>query len=153
MLMLAALAVLLGIPLLDKAVESAWNSAPTRWPDGRIEIKTEFGRCHEGGGKNCVVDGDTVWIGGEKVRIQGIDAPETHEPKCDAEERLGTRSADRLQALLSSGTVVATRGERDRDPNGRLLRNLAVDGRDVGQTLIEEGLARAYGGSKKGWCG
>ncbi len=61
-------------------------------------------------------------------------------------------SAARLQALLSSGTVTATRGARDKDPNGRLLRNVAVDGKDVGETLIREGLARAYAGGKRGWC-
>jgi endonuclease YncB( thermonuclease family) len=41
---------------------------------------------------------------------------------------------------------------RDKDPNGRLLRNLAVDGKDVGQALIAAGLARRYGGGKRSWC-
>ena len=148
-----AVAVLLGIPLLREAVEREWRSAPTRWPDGRVEITTQFGLCHEGGGRNCVVDGDTVWIAGEKVRIAGIDAPETHEPKCAAEGELGRRAASRLQALLSSGTVTAFPADRNRDPNGRLLRNIKVDGRDAGETLIAEGLARKYGGRKRGWCG
>jgi endonuclease YncB( thermonuclease family) len=115
-------------------------------------IRAEFGRCHEGGGTNCVVDGDTVWITGRKVRIAGIDAPETHEPKCPQEAVLGKASADRLQALLNSGTVTATRTGRDRDPNDRLLRNISVDGRDVGQVLVAAGLARRYGGGKKSWC-
>ena len=150
--MLAALAVLLGIPLLRDGVERAWEAAPTRWPDGRVEIKTQFGLCHEGGGRNCVVDGDTVWIAGEKVRIAGIDAPETHEPKCPREAELGRKSAFRLQGLLSSGTLLARPADRARDPNGRLLRHIAVDGRDVGETLIAEGLARGYGGRKRGWC-
>src|SRR5918997_6175625 len=103
---LGCVLVLLGVPALRGAVTNAWNAAPTRWPDGRLEIKTEFGLCHEGGGTNCVVDGDTVWIAGEKVRIAGIDAPETHEPQCAAEAELGKRSAVRLQALLSSGTLM-----------------------------------------------
>jgi endonuclease YncB( thermonuclease family) len=115
-------------------------------------IRAEFGRCHEGGGTNCVVDGDTVWITGQKVRIAGIDAPETHEPKCPREAVLGKASADRLQALLNSGTVTATSADRDRDPNGRLLRHLAVNGRDVGDSLVAAGLARRYGGAKKAWC-
>lgn len=151
--MAIALAVLLGIPVLREAVESAWQSAPTRWPDGRVQITTDFGLCHEGGGKNCVVDGDTAWIAGEKVRIAGIDAPETHEPTCAKEAELGRRSALRLQALLSSGTVTAFPADRNRDPNGRLLRNIKVDGRDAGEALIAEGLARKYGGRKHSWCG
>ena len=152
MLMLIAAGVLLGIPVLERAVQSAWDSAPRHWPDGRMEIRTEFGRCHEGGGTHCVVDGDTVWIAGEKIRIAGIDAPETHEPRCSREAELGKAAADRLQMLLNSGTVVATPVNRDKDPNGRLLRNIAVDGRDVGETLTKAGLARAYGGGKRSWC-
>lgn len=119
---------------------------------GPVEINAQFTLCHEGGGTNCVVDGDTLWMAGEKLRIAGIDAPETHEPKCAREGELGRRSAARLQALLNSGTVTATAADRDRDPNGRLLRNLSVHGRDVGRTLIAEGLAREYGGRKRGWC-
>lgn len=152
LVMLGAVAVLLAIPAIEGAVQRAWDEAPTRWPDGRLKIETEFGLCHEGGGTNCVVDGDTAWIAGEKVRIAGIDAPETHEPRCAAEAELGRRAAHRLQALLGSGAVMATPVVRDRDPNGRLLRNLSVDGRDVGETLIGEGLARDYAGGKRGWC-
>jgi endonuclease YncB( thermonuclease family) len=151
--MLVCVAVLLGVPALEGAVQRAWDAAPTRSPDGTVQIRTEFGLCHEGGGTNCVVDGDTVWIAGEKVRIAGIDAPETHEPKCAAEAALGKRSAERLHALLNSGTVTARPADRNRDPNGRLLRTIDVDGRDVGKTLISEGLAREYAGAKHGWCG
>src|SRR5688572_10406367 len=102
-----ALAVLLAVPVLDRALEQAWEAAPTRWPDGRLKIATSFGLCHEGGGRNCVVDGDTVWIAGEKVRIAGIDAPETHEPRCPKEAQLGRKAALRLQAVLSAGTLTA----------------------------------------------
>ena len=52
-------------------------------------VQASFSYCSIGGGTNCVVDGDTFWIGGEKVRIAGIDAPETHPPRCDDEARLG----------------------------------------------------------------
>jgi micrococcal nuclease len=38
-------------------------------------VTAAFSYCQWGGGSNCVVDGDTFWIGGEKVRIAGIDAP------------------------------------------------------------------------------
>ena len=45
-----------------------------------------------------------------------------------------------------------TRIDRDADVYGRKLRNLAVDGRDVGDVLVSEGLARPYGGGRRGWC-
>jgi endonuclease YncB( thermonuclease family) len=36
-------------------------------------VRASFGLCHTGGGVNCVVDGDTFYIGGSKVRIAGIE--------------------------------------------------------------------------------
>jgi endonuclease YncB( thermonuclease family) len=38
--------------------------------------------------------------------------------------------------------------DRDRDVYGRLLRNVSVDGRDVGEALISAGFARAYAGGR-----
>jgi endonuclease YncB( thermonuclease family) len=42
--------------------------------------------------------------------------------------------------------------DRNRDTYGRLLRNVAVDGADVGEALIGAGVARAYGSGRRGWC-
>jgi endonuclease YncB( thermonuclease family) len=99
-----------------------------------------------------VVDGDTFYLGGQKVRIAGIDAPETHDYRCASELALGEQAAERLQALLNSGAVTMTSIDRDRDVYGRLLRNVAVNGSDVGGALISEGLAREYAGGRRPWC-
>ena len=40
----------------------------------------------------CVVDGDTVWIEREKIRLSGIDAPEVRG-KCLFERDLAVRAA------------------------------------------------------------
>jgi endonuclease YncB( thermonuclease family) len=40
----------------------------------------------------------------------------------------------------------------DHDQYGRLLRNVAVDGRDVGQAMIASGMARPFGAGRKPWC-
>lgn len=55
-----------------------------------------FSVCHTGGGTNCVVDGDTVWVDGVKIRVADIDAPETHPPAARAGKIVGpvTRSRD-----------------------------------------------------------
>ncbi|QIK80040.1 thermonuclease family protein [Sphingomonas piscis] len=111
-----------------------------------------FGACKWGGGTNCVVDGDTIFLDGQKIRIAGIDAPETHDYGCDSELALGERAAGRLQQLVNSGAITLTSIDRDEDVYGRKLRNVAVDGRDVGETLIAEGLAREYGGGRRSWC-
>jgi endonuclease YncB( thermonuclease family) len=65
---------------------------------------------------------------------------------------LGEQAAERLRALVNSGVVTLSSIDRDRDVYGRLLRNVAVDGRDVGETLVSEGLARDYAGGRRPWC-
>lgn len=115
-------------------------------------VRASFSSCKWGGGANCVVDGDTFWIGGEKVRIAGIDAPETHDYGCASELALGDRATDRLQALLNSGAVTMSSIDRDRDVYGRLLRNVQVDGADVGEAMVGAGVAREYAGGRRPWC-
>ena len=113
-----------------------------------------FGACKWGGGTNCVVDGDTIYLAGQKIRIAGIDAPETHDFRCASELDLGERASSRLQALLNSGgAVTLTSIDRDEDKYGRKLRNVAVSGADVGETLVSEGMAREYAGGRRSWCG
>lgn len=116
-------------------------------------VRASFGLCHSGGGTNCVVDGDTIWIGGQNVRLADIDAPETHDPRCAAELALGNRATRRLHALVNSGAVTLTSIERDHDRYGRKLRIVAVGGASVGDTLVGEGLARWYAGGRRSWCG
>jgi micrococcal nuclease len=130
---------------------AASASEPTE--DARATaVRAAFGYCYSGGGTNCVVDGDTFWIGGEKVRIAGIDAPETHPPRCADEARLGNAATERLHALLNSGAVTMTSIDRDRDVYGRLLRNVSVNGSDVGEAMVSAGVAREYGGGRRAWC-
>jgi endonuclease YncB( thermonuclease family) len=111
-----------------------------------------FGFCHEGGGRNCVVDGDTFYLDGEKIRIAGIDAPETHPSRCAREDQLGSAATSRLHELLNAGEIRLVRGERDRDRHGRQLRDVEVGGQDIGELLIAEGVARPYGKGRRSWC-
>ena len=115
-------------------------------------VRASFGYCHSGGGTNCVVDGDTFYVGGEKVRIAGIDARKTHPPRCADEARLGNAATERLHALLNSGAVTMTSIDRDRDVYGRLLRNVAVGGVDVGEAMVSAAVAREYGSGRRSWC-
>src|SRR3546814_5186440 len=59
--------------------------------------------------RTCVVDGDTFWLEGEKIRIADIDTPEISEPKCDAEYQLGMKATHRLRDLLNEGDRKSTR--------------------------------------------
>ena len=122
---------------------SSADSAPER---------ISFSTCGIGRQINCVVDGDTIWMRGEKIRLLGIDTPELSPSRCAEEERLGQAAKRRLHGLLNSGVVTLERDGRDRDRYGRLLRRVYVDGEPVGATLIAEGLARPYGTGRQPWC-
>lgn len=99
-----------------------------------------------------VVDGDTAKQGDQRIRILGLDAPETHQAKCRSERRLGDRATERLRDLLASGVVVITRSPKH-DRYRRTLAVVTVDGIDVATVLISEGLARPYdGGRRLPWC-
>lgn len=132
--------------------EAIQTGLPRRSAARNDGVRAAFGYCQWGGGSNCVVDGDTFRIRGEKVRIAGIDAPETHPSRCAYEARLGNAATTRLHALLNSGAVTMTHIDRDRDVYGRLLRNVQVDGADVGEAMVGAGVAREYGGGRRSWC-
>lgn len=102
-----------------------------------------------------IVDGDTIRVDGEQVRLVGFDTPETGDEnaRCDEEREWGKRAADRLAELLESGTI-EIRYRKHRDLYGRLLGRLTVNGENVGAALIRERLAVRYRGSgpKMDWC-
>ncbi|QLC26969.1 thermonuclease family protein [Parasphingopyxis algicola] len=129
-------------------------AAPAAGPASAPAARSiSFAICGSGPRLNCVVDGDTFWMAGQKIRILDIDTPELSPPRCAEEERLGEAAKHRLHVLLNSGAVTLERAGRDRDRYGRLLRRVRVDGTPVGRVLIREGLARAYGGGRRSWCG
>jgi endonuclease YncB( thermonuclease family) len=111
-----------------------------------------FGVCYSGPGFNCVVDGDTFWMNGEKIRVADIDAPETHPPRCAHEADLGQRATNRLRQLLNQGPITLVPVDRDRDTYDRKLRIVTRDGRSLGWQLVDEGLARVWTGARRPWC-
>jgi len=105
----------------------------------------------------CVVDGDTFWYLGAKIRVADINTPETHQPDCPREAALGHAATERLTALLNAGPFTLapwpqTGPQRDRDRYGRLLRVVTRDGESLGATLVREGLAEAWQGRRGSWC-
>ncbi|MGK7345206.1 MAG: thermonuclease family protein [Candidatus Nitrospinota bacterium M3_3B_026] len=96
-----------------------------------------------------VFDGDTllVLIGGreEKVRLLGIDTPETDGPYTSLEP-LGEEAKERAAELaLGKKVGLVYGGTTLRDKYGRLLAYVHLpDGRVLNEALLEEGLAEAY---------
>ena len=95
-------------------------------------------------GQARVVDGDTLVIGDEKLRLHGIDAPELDQP-C-AREGAAWRCGDWARAELAArieGRAIRCEG-RGRDRYDRLLATCRIDGADLGQSLVRDGVAFAY---------
>jgi endonuclease YncB( thermonuclease family) len=101
-----------------------------------------------------VVDADTIRVRGETVRLVGFDTPESGiNARCEGERNLAARAASRLRALVAGGGLdlqivrcsckLGTEGTQ-RCNYGRACGVLKARGRDVGTTLITEGLARPY---------
>jgi endonuclease YncB( thermonuclease family) len=113
-----------------------------------------FQLCVVAGQQNCVIDGDTIRYGGMRIRLEDIDAPETHSPKCASEAALGRRATLRLLELMNAGPFqVIYTGGRDTDIYGRKLRVLQRNGRSLGGMLVAESLARYWDGARRSWCG
>lgn len=96
-------------------------------------------------GQPRLVDGDSFHLGGEEVRLVGIDAPEGRQSctrnavswPCGEESR-------RTLARLVGGKPVSCR-TNERDQHGRLLAVCSVDGRDLNREMVASGMALAYG--------
>ncbi|WP_316358950.1 thermonuclease family protein [Devosia sp.] len=100
----------------------------------------------------CVVDGDTIWLQGVNLRLESFDTPEPHTNICGgaAEVALATRASARLLELLNSNSFTVRTSGTDR--YGRVLATIRIAGRDIGDILIEEGLARRWPNGREWWC-
>ena len=110
------------------------------------------------------VDGDTVdvdidlgfgvWLKDERVRIMGIDTPESRTSD-KVEKVFGTAAKNRLKKLLESGGKLITTenksGEDMKGKFGRILGDFRTPSGDlVTDIMISEGHCVAYfGGSKE----
>jgi endonuclease YncB( thermonuclease family) len=141
-----------GAVALGTAYGAGWFDAAGAAEAAAGGQRLAFSYCHTGGGYNCVVDGDTIWLEGTKIRIADIDAPETHDYRCSSEKELGDQATVRLHELLESGPISLRSIDRDEDVYGRKLRIVLVNGQSVGDTLVSEGLARWYGHGRRPWC-
>ncbi len=120
---------------------------------GGKAVSARFTICGHAKRIDCMVDGDTFWMAGTKIRIADIDTPETHPPRCAREARLGRAATLKMQALLNAGPFTLTPIKRDIDRYGRKLRIVERGGVSLGAVLVRQGLARKYGGGKRSpWC-
>lgn len=97
-----------------------------------------------------VNDGDTITVKldghTEKVRLVGIDSPETHDDRADYRD--AAYAAKRYARSLMAGETVTLDPEPrqgDRDRYGRLLRYVILgDGTNVNEAMVRKGYAHVY---------
>lgn len=100
-------------------------------------------------GRNEIIDGDTLVVGGETWRINGYDAPELSKNCCEAEAEKGQDAKAYLEQLLRYGAANGTLKvylSRQMDRHRRRLVHIWVDGENVGEIMKHYGLAADYNG-------
>jgi len=140
-----------------------WNevqAVPTRVPDAQDvawqkragEADAASGGLTVEGQHIYVIDGDTFVLNGTRIRVAGIDAPETHPARCPQEAALGAAATQKLAELLRGRPLWVSGLKTDR--YGRAVAVVRVDGEDVADAMIGSGLARNYDGKQRQvWCG
>ena len=129
-------AILLGPSLAVGLVSGFWQGLRIEWRQFR--------------GRPRVIDGDTLEIRGERIRLFAIDAPELGQPWWDSEGReedAGRSARDALIALVE-GKRLAVNVLRE-DQYRRSIAVVKVDGRDIARSMVSQGWAFASPGSKR----
>lgn len=96
-------------------------------------------------GRASVIDGDTIELHGQRIRIHGIDAPEARQ-RCShpdgSEWRCGREAAFALDDLLQARVLDCD--PRDQDRYGRIIAVCRIGSIDIGEWMVRNGWATAY---------
>jgi endonuclease YncB( thermonuclease family) len=94
-------------------------------------------------GKARVVDGDTLYIDNQRIRLKAMDAFETKQMCRNShgkEFKCGVVAAERMASLIGGRDVECT--GKGRDQYGRLVGVCSVEGVDLNGKLVQEGVLR-----------
>lgn len=95
-------------------------------------------------GRATVIDGDTIEIHGQRIRLHGVDAPEGgQKSRLDGRAwRCGQDSANALASFLDARTIVCRPVDIDR--YRRVVARCNVGGEDISAWLVRNGWALDY---------
>jgi endonuclease YncB( thermonuclease family) len=116
-------------------------------PAGAAIARPLYPLCGDEKLRSCVVDGNTFWYGGEFMRLKAINPPAT---KVACVTSTADAARDRLMKLLNTGEIFVFRYGTDTE--GHTLSTVLVEGKEVGETLIAEGLAQPSSASTGAFC-
>ena len=141
--LLALALTLLPTPGTPPILRRSWPSQVTTPRDAVIPVRSRRGprAPHRPAGARRIVaphlihvhDGDTFYVGGEAIRLRGIDTPELGQPRASDAKR-------RLIELLHAGPITIVR--RAEDAYGRVIADVYDGGRNVARVLKAEGYAK-----------
>ena len=96
-------------------------------------------------GRVAVIDGDTLEMHGKRIRLHGIDAPESGQT-CKSESgeayRCGQLSAEHMAKYIKHKIIRCN--VQDTDRYGRLVAVCFADGQDINEQIVADGYALAY---------
>src|ERR1700742_5106601 len=102
-------------------------------------------------GQASVIDGDTLEIHGMRIRLWGIDAPESTQ-LCRGDDslqyRCGARAANELDIFIARRPVDCS--PVNPDQYGRTVAVCSIDGVDLAEWLVRNGLALDWPTYSKG---
>jgi endonuclease YncB( thermonuclease family) len=119
------------------------SRSPTLFADNPVEPK----------GSVVVQQGDALVVDGRPVRLANAATPQlAPNAHCWAEALAGRQARDTVQNLVAVAADVSASSTGAVDQEGRTLSRVTVDGADLGQTLLDQGLAVAPSKEPFDWC-
>lgn len=155
------------MPIVPSLLALASRANPSRQHRARLIVLAlaaaaapiAFAKMHDTrvvtGAVRTVTDGDTFRLmSGERIRIAGIDAPETQaqRARCPVERRMGEAAKARLTRMIEGKSIRFTRVGRSYN---RTVATVRHAGRDLANRLVTTGDAAWWprGKAKPDWCG
>jgi endonuclease YncB( thermonuclease family) len=100
-----------------------------------------------------VVDAEIMIIDGRRIRLSNVEAPALAPmSRCWGEAIAAKEAVAYLQQMVREGRTVEVEPEARRDPIGRTLARVRIDGLDVGDAMYEQSLVARPGPRPFRWC-
>jgi endonuclease YncB( thermonuclease family) len=101
----------------------------------------------------AMINGDTLRDGGERYRVENIDAPERGARARGPEEKaLAEAARAYVAAWVAEARRVEARPIGRRDRYGRIVAFVQIDGIDLGERRMARALAQPWRGRKADFC-
>ena len=143
LLLAMAAAAYFGIDIVDTT--NAEAATPAKPKAETASTKGSYDKGSSITGTASVIDGDTLDIHGERIRLVGVDAPESKQ-NCKSADgqfvRCGQQAANALDTWIDRNPVTCEIEGKDRYE--RLLGQCSVRGASVQEWLVSNGHALAY---------